>query len=239
MYRQLDKLEQACQQWGIDLSKYQWNKFALYMRKIKEWNEKFNITANDQEEDIVVKHFIDSLSGYKYILNEANTIMDIGTGAGFPGLPLKIIRPDLHITFIDSSKKKMSALYDICQALNIDHYLILDKNIELIGRDTAYRETYDVVVVRALAPLNCLLEYGLPILRKNGHMIIYKGPGVEPEVENSQAALQLLGGKLLEKDHFYLPFSDRERVILNVEKMGKTLDKYPRAVGIPRKRPLK
>jgi 16S rRNA (guanine527-N7)-methyltransferase len=233
-----EKLEEGCGTWGIRLSSSQIDQFRLYMDKIKAWNKKINITANDQEEDIIVKHFIDSLAGLRYVEENVQNVMDMGTGAGFPGLPIKIIRPELPMTFVDSSKKKMMVLQDICQTLGIDHYKVMDKNIEIIGREKAFRETYDVVLVRALASLNIILEYGLPILRNKGHMVIYKGPHVEEEVENSQDALTILGGQLKEKDYFYLPLSESQRVILYVEKVGKTPDKYPRSVGIPRKRPI-
>jgi 16S rRNA (guanine527-N7)-methyltransferase len=162
----------------------------------------------------------------------------MGTGAGFPGLPIKLILHDLDITFLDSSQKKMMVLENICQELGIQGYKVLAGNIETIGHDINHRETYDYVFCRALSSLNILIEFGVPLLKENGLMVIYKGQDILEEVENSSRALNELQARILEKHEISLPFSDFKRSILMVEKIWKTNGKYPRKPGIPRKKPL-
>lgn len=210
-----------------------------YLEQIKTWNEKINITSIEDDKEIIKKHFLDSLAGLKFVgTTLPGKMIDIGTGGGLPGLAIKIVKPESDITFVDSSGKKIKVLESICTTLGINNYQTISANIEKLGRDTLYREKFNIVLSRAVAPLNVLLEYGLPLLRPNGKMIIYKGPSVDKEVENSTNALEVLGGEIKEKSYFYLPFSDYSRVILVVEKKGKTPSKYPRNIGIPRKRPL-
>ncbi len=212
--------------------------FFEYMSLIKSWNDKINITAITDDKEIIIKHFLDSLSSIPFLKLENKRVLDMGTGAGFPGLPIKLIVPELDITFIDSSHKKMMVLEDICKKLGIQGYKVVAGNIENLGHDINHREMYDYVFCRALSSLSVLIEYGVPLLKENGMMVIYKGHDILEEVENSSRALNELQAKILEKHEIALPFSDFKRSILIVEKIWKTNGKYPRKPGIPRKKPL-
>ncbi|MCK5219025.1 16S rRNA (guanine(527)-N(7))-methyltransferase RsmG [bacterium] len=229
-----DMLEKGVKSFGIDIGKNKITKFKEYMQLIKKWNEVTNITAIKKEEDIIIKHFIDSISSSMLIGYKSQSIIDIGTGVGFPGLPLKIIFPELKIVFVDSSKKRTRILENICKNLKISKYLILNDNIENIGHLTEHRQKYDIVISRAVASMSTLIEYGIPLLKQKGRLILYKGLNVE----NAENALIMLRAKITENVDFILPLSNNSRKIIVVEKMGITPEQLPRKVGIPRKRPL-
>jgi 16S rRNA (guanine527-N7)-methyltransferase len=231
-------LKDGFNEFGIQSDERIMSYFKKYMSELISWNNKINITSITDEKEIVLKHFLDSLSSSKFIPFKNQKILDMGTGAGFPGLPLKIIFPDLDITFLDSSNKKMNVLRAICISLGIEKYEIIADNIEKLARDLDYREKYDIVTCRALSSLNSLIEYGIPFLKEKGVLVIYKGPNIEEEVDNSINALDKLHAKILEKHEIILPLSDYRRTILVVEKVWKTPEEYPRKIGIPKKRPL-
>lgn len=232
------RIKKALERWNQDLTDEQGELFNHYLESIMKWSKKINITAVKDRKGIIDKHFIDSLAAINFIPEKVKKMIDIGTGAGLPGLPIKILRPDISLTLVDSSKKKMKVLDDICKKLSITNYQIIDQNIEILGHDKHHRNQYDIVVCRALASMNVLLEYGLPLLKVKGRMIIYKGPMIDDEVEKAQQALSLLNGKILEKAYFKMPFTDIKRSLVIVEKLGTTPFDYPRRVGFPKKRPL-
>ncbi|NTV45521.1 MAG: 16S rRNA (guanine(527)-N(7))-methyltransferase RsmG, partial [Chlorobiales bacterium] len=223
---------------GIFLTNAQIETFQSYLMTLIKWNKEINLTAIENEKDIIIKHFLDSVSSSKFVNFSNKKVIDMGTGAGFPGLPLKIVFPNIEITFLDSSKKKMMVLDSICSSLGISGYKIVSDNIENIAHDIYYREKYDIVTTRAVADFRILLEYGIPFLKEKGEMIVYKGPNGKAEVENSEKALGELKAKIRETHEIILPFSDYKRTIILVEKIWKTNEKYPRRVGIPRKRPI-
>ncbi|MCK5241373.1 16S rRNA (guanine(527)-N(7))-methyltransferase RsmG [bacterium] len=232
------KFKQVLNQWGIRPNEEIFSKFRLYYKELIAWNEKINITSICEIEEVYIKHFLDSISGCQVFSFNDQEIIDIGTGGGFPGLPLKIVFPDLKVTFVDSSKKKMMVLKEICQKLSIRGCWFASDNIEALGRSERFRGRYQVVVTRAVSTIPVLLEYGIPLLVEQGEIIIYKGPNVEKEVENSSKALQQLNAKIKKSMEFIMPFSDITRKLVVVEKTGKTPDEYPRKTGTPKKRPL-
>lgn len=234
-----DLLRKGVMALNIDISEEQIDVFENYCSLIIDWNKKINITSIIDIDDIIKKHFIDSISICK-IINDLNNkkIIDIGSGAGFPGLPIKILFNSVDITFVDSSNKRSKILKIICDEIGINNFSVINESIENISRNEIYRENYDICLSRALAPLNVLIEYSLPLLKIKGKLIAYKGPNYSKEVENANNSLTELNGKIIEKAEFELPFTDLKRSIIVVEKLWKTDNKYPRKVGIPRKRPL-
>lgn len=223
---------------NLSIDKQKVEKFIDYKKLLVSWSKKMNITSLTSSQDIIIKHFIDSVSSAAYISYSDKKIIDIGSGGGFPGLPLKIVFPEIQITFVDSSSKKARALKSICEELKMDNYQVINDNIENVARVQTHRESYDIAVSRAVSPLNTLLEYMIPMLRVKGKAVIYKGPDVEKEVENSHNALRVLKSKIKKNVYFRLPFTNEGRRILVVEKEGKTEPEYPRGIGKPRKRPL-
>lgn len=234
----INHLINGLKEFGINAADEKIELFKKYIAEIIRWNKVINITAIEDEKEIIIKHFLDSISSAKFINYENKKVIDIGTGCGFPGLPLKIIFPEMKITFLDSSKKKIMVLNSICEFLDIKEVEIISENIEKIAHDNNYREKYDLVMCRALASFNTILEYGIPFLKENGKLIIYKGPNIMNEVDNSLKALTEMKAKIKEKHEIILPLSDYKRTIIVVEKIWKTNDKYPRRIGIPKKRPL-
>ena len=214
------------------------NKFYNYMNLLIEWNEKINLTAITEPEDIIIKHFIDSLTINKYI-NGNSTLADVGTGAGFPGIPLKIYRPDLNIFLVDSLNKRINFLNEVIDKLGLNNISTVHARVEDFGKNKQYREHFDYVTARAVANLTVLSEYLLPIVKVCGKCICMKGSDVEDEIKSSQNAFKILGGNLEFVDKFFLPNTDILRHIILIDKVKNTPAKYPRKAGIPVKEPLK
>ena len=203
-----------------------------YMKLMLEWNKIINLTAITDEKEVILKHFIDSISINKYI-KEANKIMDIGTGAGFPGIPLKILNKDIEFILVDSLNKRINFLGEVKKELLLDKIELLHARAEELAKNRKYRESVDIVVSRAVARLRVLAEYMLPFVQENGLCICMKGPNIEEELEE----LDILGGKIENIEHIILP-GDLERNIILIRKVKKTPEKYPRKAGIPVKQPL-
>lgn len=216
----------------------QLNKFYNYMNLLLEWNEKINLTAITNPEEIVLKHFIDSLTINKYIERNKN-IVDVGTGAGFPGIPLKIYRPDVKVTLVDSLNKRIIFLNEVIDNLKLSDIYTVHSRIEDFGKDKKYREKFDYVTARAVANLSVLSEYLIPITKVNGKCICMKGSEIEEEVDNSRNAINILGGKIEKIEKFDLPNTDISRNLVIINKIRNTPNKYPRKAGIPAKEPLK
>lgn len=216
----------------------QLNKFYNYMNLLLEWNEKINLTAITNPEEIVLKHFIDSLTINKYIEKNKN-IVDVGTGAGFPGIPLKIYRPDVKVTLVDSLNKRIIFLNEVIDNLKLSDIYTVHSRIEDFGKDKKYREKFDYVTARAVANLSVLSEYLIPITKVNGKCICMKGSEIEEEVDNSKNAIKILGGKIEKIEKFDLPNTDISRNLVIINKIRNTPNKYPRKAGIPAKEPLK
>ncbi|MDD2396779.1 MAG: 16S rRNA (guanine(527)-N(7))-methyltransferase RsmG [Tissierellia bacterium] len=215
-------------------------KFIVYTELLKEWNKKINITSIEDDEEIYIKHFIDSV----LLLNEDNinenkTIIDVGTGGGFPGLPLKIINNNYKLTLLDSLRKRIDFLSEVTKALELNDVKLIHGRAEDYGQNKEYRECYDICVSRAVAPLNVLSEYCIPFVRVGGYFAAFKSDNISQEISNSDNAIKKLGGKIKEIKEIYLPGTDIIRKIVIIEKIDTTKIKYPRKAGKPSKDPLK
>lgn len=222
---------------GINLKSEQIHKFYNYMKLLREWNEKINLTAITEPEEIIKKHFVDSVTISKYIKNNDN-IIDVGTGAGFPGIPLKIINDSLNITLLDSLNKRLTFLNEIISKLNLKRIVTQHARAEEAGVNKMYREQYDIAVSRAVAQLNILAEYLLPFVKIGGHVICMKANCIEEELKSAQNAIRLLGGEIENKEEFVLPNTDISRTIILIKKVKSTPGRYPRKSGIPTKQPI-
>lgn len=231
-----EMLNQA-QKIDIKIDEEQMKKFYKYMQLLLEWNEKINLTAIVEPNDIILKHFIDSLTICKNLENE-KTLVDIGTGAGFPGIPVKILRPDLDITLIDSLNKRINFLTTVIDTLELQKIVALHGRIEDFGKNKKHREKFDYVTSRAVANLSVLSEYMIPLVKVGGKCICMKGTNIDEEIKNAGKAIKTLGGKIEKVDTFCLPDTDMGRNIILIKKESITPGKYPRKAGIPTKEPI-
>lgn len=222
----------------IEFNDKQIKQFYTYMNLLLEWNEKINLTAIIEPKDIILKHFIDSITINKYI-KEDSKLADIGTGAGFPGIPLKIIRPDLNITLVDSLNKRIKFLDEVISQLELKNIYTVHSRVEDFGNNKKYRESFDYVTARAVANLSVLSEYLIPLVKINGNCICMKGSEVSEEINSSKNAINVLGGKIIIIDEFKLVGSEFNRNVIVINKCKNTPNKYPRKAGIPAKEPLK
>ena len=222
----------------IEFNDKQLSQFYEYMNLLLEWNEKINLTAITEPEEVILKHFIDSLTINKYI-KENKTLADVGTGAGFPGIPLRIYRPDLNVTLVDSLNKRINFLNEVISKLELKDISTVHSRIEDFGKDKKYRENFDYVTARALANLTTLSEYLIPISKVGGKCICMKGNDVKEEIDNGKKAINILGGRIDRIDKFKLPNSDISRNVIIIDKIKNTPNKYPRKAGMPSKEPLK
>ena len=221
----------------IKFTEEQLNKFYKYMNMLIEWNEKINLTAIIEPKEIILKHFIDSLAILKYTEN-SKKFLDIGTGAGFPGIPIKIVRKDLEITLLDSLNKRINFLNEVIKELNLEKITAIHSRIEDYGRNKEYREKYDIVTARAVANLSTLSEYMLPMTKINGQSICMKGPDIEEEIEKGKKAVKILGGEIKKVEKLELPESKDKRTIIQIIKTKNTPNRYPRKAGKPSKEPI-
>lgn len=224
---------------NIELDDMQKDKFIQYKEMLKEWNEKINITAIVDDKEIDIKHFLDSLTpSILNIFNGSQKIIDIGTGGGFPGLPLKIIYPNLNVTLLDSLNKRIIFLNEVINSLHLKDIQAIHGRAEELGRKEEYREVYDICVSRAVASLDTLSEYCIPFVKNGGYFLSMKGPDVEEELENSKNAIEKLGGRILKIEKIQIPESDIVHSLILIKKIRETPTKYPRAGGKPKKNPL-
>jgi 16S rRNA (guanine527-N7)-methyltransferase len=233
----MDTLATTAAEWGLTLSSTQLDQFAIYARELREWNERMNLTSITDEAGIVTRHFLDSLRCALSWGDSPRSLADVGAGAGFPGVPLKILRPELELTLVESIAKKAAFLQHMVDLLGLSDVEIVVARAEAAGRDAARRERYDVVAARAVAELRVLAEYCLPLCRVGGRFLAPKGARVAGEVSLAQAAIEKLGGRLLAVEPVDLPGLDARSLVV-VEKVALTPPQYPRAPGVPAKRPL-
>ena len=220
----------------INISEKEIDLFYKYMNLLIEWNEKINLTAITDEKDIILKHFIDSLTINNYI-KEKNNILDIGTGAGFPGIPLKIINPESNFILVDSLNKRINFLEEVKDKLQLEKLDLIHSRAEDLAKDINYREMADIVVSRAVSNMRVLVEYMLPFVKVSGVCICMKGPNIKQELDEAKKAIEILGGKIEKIENINLD-NNLERNIIIVRKIKNTPSKYPRKAGTPIKQPL-
>ena len=233
-----NKLVELAEKLSIKLSDSQIEKFYEYMLLLLEWNEKINLTAITEQNDIILKHYIDSMTVLKYIENEKN-IIDVGTGAGFPGIPIAILREESNITLLDSLNKRILFLQEVAEKLNLKNINAVHARAEEFGQNKQNREIHDIAISRAVANLSTLVEYLLPFVKIGGKCICMKSANIEEELRESQFAIKELGGEIKKIDKLILPESDIARTIIIIEKIKNTPKKYPRKAGTPSKKPIK
>lgn len=234
----LEKFEQGLESLGIVLSDTQKQQFMDYYEFLVETNKVMNLTAITEFDEVIEKHFLDSLSLCKvYDLGRKVKILDMGTGAGFPGIPLKIAFPELEIVLADSLNKRIKFLQEVIERLGLSDITALHARAEELGRDKNYREQFDLCVSRAVANLSSLSEYCIPFVKEGGKFISYKSGEIEEEVSQAKKAIKLLGGKIEDVYKFDLYEQKRSFVIISKEK--KTPKTYPRKAGTPTKEPIK
>lgn len=219
---------------NIDISKEMSSKFYLYMENLIEWNSKINLTAIRDEKDIIIKHFIDSIVISKYI--SGDRLLDIGSGAGFPGIPLKIVNKDLRVDLIDSVNKKVNFMNDSIEKLNLENIKAIHIRAEEIAHEKDFRESYDIVTSRAVANMSTLVEYMLPFVKIGGKCVCLKGPNCEIEINASKNAIKKLGGQIGEVIEYKI--EDNDRCLVIIDKIKNTEQTYPRKQGKPLKEPL-
>lgn len=230
---------EALREHGIELSDTQQAQFFRYFELLVEWNEKMNLTAITDEPSVYLKHFFDSISmAFFTDLNGKKTICDVGAGAGFPSLPLKICFPQLEVTIVDSLNKRISFLENLAEELKLDKVNFVHARAEDFGQNKKYREKFDIVTARAVARLSVLSELCVPLVKKGGSFISMKGAAATEELKDAEKAIVTLGAKLEEKHSFVLPIENSERSVFIFTKVKNTPGKYPRKPGIPNKTPI-
>lgn len=227
---------EECKKIKIFPEKYQIEYFYKYMKGILEWNDKINVTAITDEKMFIVKHFVDSLTVNSY-LEGKNSIIDIGTGAGFPSIPLKIMNQEKKFTLVDSINKKLNVIREINKELNLDKIEIIHSRAEDLANKKEYRESFDIAVTRAVSNLSTIAEYMLPFVKIEGIAICMKGPNYEDELKQAQHALEILGGKIEKIDAVKVD-DEMERNLIIIKKVKNTPNKYPRGQGKPLKEPI-
>ncbi|SHK04313.1 16S rRNA (guanine527-N7)-methyltransferase [Tepidibacter formicigenes DSM 15518] len=233
-------LKNGLNELNISIDDFKIDKFEKYKDLLVEWNKKINLTAIEDEKEIYIKHFIDSLSCLiKNYIKDNDKIIDVGTGAGFPGIPLKVCLNDLNLTLLDSLNKRINFLKEVCSSLELENVEFVHGRAEDFGKDEKYREKYDIATARAVASLPILLEYCTPFIKVGGYFVCLKGPSIGEELKESKKAMDVLGMEFVEKIDVKLPFTDINHNILILKKVKNTPTKYPRKAGKPSKNPIK
>ena len=237
MFKQ--ELRQAAESYGLPLTEEQLSRFERYYELLIEWNQKMNLTAITEPREVAVKHMIDSLSAWDdSLFSPEASLVDVGTGAGFPGIPLKILYPELRLTLLDSLNKRIRYLQTVVEELGLTEVRCVHARAEEAARQKEYREQFDIAVSRAVARLPILAEYCLPFVKNGGIFAALKGMQYEQEAQEARKALGMLGGQLAAVHPVQLPGLEDKRAVIYVRKTGKTPAAYPRKAGTPEKNPL-
>lgn len=234
-----EQFVEVLHQHGIQLNDKQLEQFNRYFETLAEWNEKINLTALKSREDVYLKHFFDSISAaFYHDFTRIAHICDVGAGAGFPSIPLKICFPHLRVTIVDSLKKRINFLNQLAEQLSIENVAFYHDRAEDFGKNNKFRESFDIVTARAVARMSVLSELCLPLTKQGGVFIAMKGAQAETELNDADAAINILGGKLNSLHTFTLPVENSERSVIVIDKNRKTPNKYPRKPGLPNKDPI-
>lgn len=230
----------ACDKEGLAFERDKYDKFIIYKDMIKEWNEKVNLTAITEDEEIIKKHFIDSIKSYRFEpLNNCRNLIDIGTGAGFPGIPLKIMRPDLEVVLLDSLNKRVNFLNEVIKRLGLTGIKAIHGRAEDYARENNYRENFDVAISRAVANMSVLSELCIPFVKNGGYFVAMKGPSVDEEINEGKKAVEVLGGSIENIMEVDIEDTDLKHNLVIVKKVKDTPKAYPRKAGTASKKPIK
>lgn len=233
-------LEEASNNEKLSFDEDKYNKFMIYKDMIKEWNEKINLTAITEDDEIIKKHFIDSIKVFKIDeLKASKRIIDIGTGGGFPGIPMKIMNPECEIVLLDSLNKRINFLNKVIKELKLENIEAVHGRAEDFVKENNCRESFDAVVSRAVANLTVLSEFCLPYVKIGGYFVALKGPAIEEEMNDAKNALKILGGKVERIEEVTIEGSDLNHNLVVIKKIKETPKKYPRKAGMVTKNPLK
>ncbi|MDK2936243.1 MAG: rRNA (guanine527-N7)-methyltransferase [Eubacteriaceae bacterium] len=235
----IENLIESGQKIGLSISQEKASKLIAYMDALLKKNESINLTRITDEEEFILLHLLDSLTLLPFIQNRSIKILDLGTGGGFPGIPLAIMLPESQFVLLDSTRKKLNVVNDIAQSLGLENVQVLHGRAEELGHESIYRQQFDLVVSRAVANLNSLSEYALPFVKVGGRFLSMKGKEYESELASGKKAIKKLGGQIIAIENAILPQNDYEHVIIVVEKLGPTPEKLPRNSGKIKKEPLK
>lgn len=234
-----DEMKKAAEAYGLYLSEVQLQQFTRYYELLIAWNEKMNLTAITEAHEVAIKHMVDSLTAYdKTLFHKGVSVIDVGTGAGFPGLPLKIFCPEICLTLMDSLNKRVKFLQTVVDELGLTGVECVPARAEEGARNQKYREQFDIAVSRAVARLPILCEYCLPFVKKGGHFLALKGRAYAEEAEEAKKAIKVMGGSHTEVREVHLPDLEDKRAIIIVTKTMPTPKAYPRKAGTPAKNPL-
>ncbi|OUO39603.1 16S rRNA (guanine(527)-N(7))-methyltransferase RsmG [Megamonas hypermegale] len=235
----VDELKVAATEYGLNLTEDQISAFNKYYELLYEWNKKINLTAITEPKDVAIKHMVDSLSCFKADLFKENTsLIDVGTGAGFPGLPLKIFYPSLKLTLLDSLNKRVKFLQLVVDELGLKDVEVIHARSEEAARNKKYREKFDLATARAVARLPIICEYCLPFVKDGGTFIALKGRQYEEEATQAQKAIKVLGGEIADIMPVKLPEIDDKRAVIYIKKIKSTPKTYPRKAGTPERNPI-
>ncbi|MCX8720746.1 MULTISPECIES: 16S rRNA (guanine(527)-N(7))-methyltransferase RsmG [unclassified Lactobacillus] len=226
---------------NFKLNEKQINQFNQYFTSLIAANQKVNLTRITEEDDVYLKHFFDSLTPlftFSEVFKPGDTVCDVGAGAGFPSIPLKILQPELKVTIVDSLGKRLTFLQDLIEKLQLQDVTLVHGRAEDVGQNKLYREQFDIVTARAVANMAVLSEYCLPLVKKSGYFVALKGPKAEKELQDGQKAISLLGGNVIQTEELQLPTSSEERTLILVQKVKATPKKYPRQAGTPHRKPI-
>lgn len=230
---------QALQEFGVALNKQQIEAFRLYAAELAAWNEHTNLTAITDPDVVEMRHFVDSLSIFKIMKpRKGLRVIDVGTGAGFPGLPLKIAYPEMKVSLVEATGKKINFLKHMVDLLGFTDVELINARAEDIGQKPEHREKYDWVLARAVAGMRVLAEYLLPLADKGGHVIAQKGESAPQEATDAEEAIKLLGGRIVQLSAVELPTVADTHYLIHIEKIARTPALYPRRAGLPSKKPL-
>lgn len=234
-----DLMKEAANEVGLELTEVQYEQFIKYMRLLQEWNEKINLTAITEDEEVIKKHFIDCIKAFKSdAIKNARNIIDVGTGAGFPGLPIAIMNPNVEVTLLDSLNKRINFLNLVIRELGLNNVTTIHSRAEDGARKPELREKFDVATSRAVANMAVLSEFCMPYVKKGGYFVALKGPAIDEELENGSNAIKILGGELKGIIEVSIEETDLKHNIVEVKKVKSCPKTYPRKAGTVNKKPL-